>query len=152
MKRTYEAYDALLQGEDVEKAYMSAYGWKKSNKSMDDQGKDLLTGNQEFPLVQAKSSLIYARKHLGLSLAFTRKFNKNSFIPLCIGEPAKDANEVFDSIRKFGAYISPDVSGDVSGFLDFVAKVRDLCYNPSRLNGVLTNPEEMAKLQAELSM
>jgi len=138
MSKTIEGWSGGYQGESVERAYIEAFHWKKSSEYQDNkEGIDLLTGNLEFPIVQTKSSLQIARNFLKESMKKTARLHKSQFIPLCIGEPAKTEEEVFDSIKKFGAWISPDVDGDVGNFLKYVAQIREMCYNPDRLEKML---------------
>ncbi|PIP58019.1 MAG: hypothetical protein COX02_02605 [Candidatus Vogelbacteria bacterium CG22_combo_CG10-13_8_21_14_all_37_9] len=110
-------------GQEQVKAYSQAFGAEIID-GYNDQGKDLKIDNPEIPAVQIKSSVEGVKKFLVESL------KQGDFIPVCVGEPGTK-DEMFASIKQFGAWIGQDIANRDKLF-NSIAKIRDLCSNKKR--------------------
>ncbi len=106
-------------GDDFEEAYAKIFNCSVVG-GIRDGGKDLELHRASIPFVQVKASWRGAYEFLCMSL------HRKHFIPLCIGEPSNSAEEMINSIVKFGAWIGKDIAKR-DELLIAVAKIRSLC-------------------------
>jgi len=102
----------------LEEAYAKVLGGIL-NGGFNDGGKDVLIFSEDFPNgLQVKSSIHFAQEHV------TRGVKFRKFIPVAVGEPGT-AEEIMDSIQRFGAWVEKGISGR-DHFLECVAKARSM--------------------------
>ncbi|OHA19127.1 MAG: hypothetical protein A2836_00430 [Candidatus Taylorbacteria bacterium RIFCSPHIGHO2_01_FULL_45_63] len=104
-------------GKDVEQAYANVFETREPVGGIDDLGKDVPTGLDDFPFVQVKSSWEGAKKFLAKSVT------QGEFIPLCVGEPGTK-EEIIESLRRFGAWLAKDIPNRDT-LLSQIARLRE---------------------------
>ncbi|MEK7184710.1 MAG: hypothetical protein AAB683_01060 [Patescibacteria group bacterium] len=107
-----------MQGDDLENAYANVFKGVVVG-GIRDGGLDVLTGDNNVPYVQIKSSLTGLQSFLADSLRLKR------FIPICLGEPGK-REEMLQSLLNFGVWIGSDIPNRKK-ITEAVSQVRYLC-------------------------
>lgn len=124
-------YQNHFIGEDTERAYASIFG-KERIGGVGDGGKDVLTGDEEFPFIQVKSSWHDVLDFLAHSLRFAGQNGGQSktFIPVCVGDPGT-REEVMKSIRTHGGWIGKEIPNREK-LLTNIQKARDIIEQASK--------------------
>ncbi len=106
-------------GDDFELAYAKIFNATVVG-GIRDGGKDLKLKAGSISFVQVKASWSGAFEFLRTML------HRKRFIPLCIGEPSNNADEMIRSIVRYGAWIGQDIPRREE-LLPAVAQIRSLC-------------------------